>query len=281
MITRTSAILLTCLLALSAAAQDAAHTFRNAVVKHELYLRDFSADSQVRGHWDAAANTLVMDTAKIHSLVVFRAKSAKVKSDGFEIKGDSQTLVRDTATHFALSPDKAPMTIWLDLSGADMNTVLPVLFSKLFYADQAEALAGLPKIYQRILPMKANDKCCGELPRSPRPPSTCDCADPGLSQCMAHDGAPPKGAKPPHVIYQVDPAFSEKARRARFSGKVQIGFTLDTAGIPHDLWIIRRAGMGLDDQAAEAVSQYRFAPATCNGNPIPTSLSVDVNFTIF
>ena len=91
----------------------------------------------------------------------------------------------------------------------------------------------------------------------------------------------PKGAQPPRVIYQVDPEFSEKARQAKFSGNVQVGFKVDTAGRPQEIWITRAAGMDLDAKAGEAVSQYKFAPATCHGNPIPVGLYIDVNFQIF
>ena len=71
--------------------------------------------------------------------------------------------------------------------------------------------------------------------------------------------------------------FQEKARQAKFSGNVQVGLKVDTAGHPQDIWITRAAGMDLDAKAGEAVSEYKFAPATCRGNPIPVELYIDVN----
>jgi len=222
-----------------------------------------------------------MDPPKVHSLAVFTARSVKVKGTRVDIEGDSQTLVRDTATHTGLFPDKNDMTIQLDLRGADMNAVLPSLANLLFYPDQAEALAALPKQYRNSLPMKANDNCCGEPVKTGPRPDACDCADPQSSQCMTDGIGMPKNAKPPRVIYFADPEFSDKARDAKFSGNVEVGLKVDATGRPQDIWIIRTVGMDLDAKAGESVSQYKFAPATCRGIPIAVALYIDVNFQIF
>jgi protein TonB len=129
--------------------------------------------------------------------------------------------------------------------------------------------------------MRVNATCCGTPAKPGRRTEGCGCADQDASSCSAGTLGAPKGATPPRVIYQVDPEFSEKARRSKFSGNVQVGLKVDTTGNPADLWLIRAVGMGLDAKAVEAVSQYRFAPATCNGTPIAVSLYIDVNFQIF
>ena len=170
MTTQTWAATLTCcLLALTAAAQDPGRTFHDAVVKRQLYLRSFSVDPRVRGHWDAATNTLIMDTPKVHSLALFTARSVKVKGTSVEIRGHTQILARDSATHIGLLPDESDMVLQLDLRGADMNAVLPNLFSTLFYANQAEALAALPKMYRNILPMRSQRQMLRPIRSNPPP----------------------------------------------------------------------------------------------------------------
>ncbi len=37
-------------------------------------------------------------------------------------------------------------------------------------------------------------------------------------------------------------------------------------------------GMGLDEKAIEAVSRWRFKPATLNGQPVATQIAVEVDF---
>ncbi len=87
--------------------------------------------------------------------------------------------------------------------------------------------------------------------------------------------------RPPTVIFQVDPEFSEEARKAKFSGNVQVYLWVDEQGNPSHVKVIRGVGMGLDDKAVEAVRQYKFKPAMQNGKPVKVDLYIDVNFQIF
>ncbi len=85
----------------------------------------------------------------------------------------------------------------------------------------------------------------------------------------------------PIVIYSVDPEFSEEARKAKFSGNVQVALIVDANGMPKNIRVERGVGMGLDEKAVEAVRQYRFKPATKDGKAVPVEIYVEVNFQIF
>jgi protein TonB len=87
--------------------------------------------------------------------------------------------------------------------------------------------------------------------------------------------------KAPVLMYKIDPEFSEEARKARFSGNVQVYLWVDEQGNPSHVRVIRGVGMGLDEKAVEAVRQYRFKPATMNGKPVKVDLYVDVYFNIY
>jgi protein TonB len=87
--------------------------------------------------------------------------------------------------------------------------------------------------------------------------------------------------RPPIVTYQVDPEFSEEARKAKFSGNVVVSLIVGADGKPRNVHVLRGVGMGLDEKAVEAVQQYRFKPATQNGKPVSVYLNVEVNFQIF
>lgn len=89
------------------------------------------------------------------------------------------------------------------------------------------------------------------------------------------------GVSVPVVTYQVEPRFTEAARKKVFSGSVLVGLIVDKNGIPQSVHIIRGVGMGLDESAMAAVSQYRFKPAMENGEPVAVRLNVEVNFQIF
>jgi protein TonB len=89
------------------------------------------------------------------------------------------------------------------------------------------------------------------------------------------------GVSSPVVIYQVEPEFSEEARKAKFMGVVLVNLIVDAQGRPQNVHTLRGVGMGLDEKAVEAVKQYRFKPAMEGGKPVPVELNVEVNFQIF
>ena len=85
----------------------------------------------------------------------------------------------------------------------------------------------------------------------------------------------------PVLTYSVDPEFSEEARKAKFSGNVQVALVVDESGRPKNIRVERGVGMGLDEKAVEAVRQYKFKPAMKDGKPVPVELYIEVNFQIF
>ena len=87
--------------------------------------------------------------------------------------------------------------------------------------------------------------------------------------------------KPPVPIFTPDPEFSEEARKAKFSGNVEVYLWVDEQGNPSHIKVARGVGMGLDEKAVEAVRQYKFKPAMQNGKPVKVDLYIEVNFQIF
>jgi TonB family protein len=87
--------------------------------------------------------------------------------------------------------------------------------------------------------------------------------------------------KPPKLIHQEDAQFSAEARRKKISGEVMVQCIVDLNGLPQELKVVKSAGYGLDEQALKAVQQYRFAPATKEGQPVQVTINVSVNFQIF
>jgi protein TonB len=89
------------------------------------------------------------------------------------------------------------------------------------------------------------------------------------------------GVSSPVVIYQVEPEFSEEARKSKFMGVVLVNLIVDAQGRPQNVHVVRGVGMGLDGKAVDAVKQYRFKPAMEAGKPVAVQLNVEVNFQIF
>jgi len=84
----------------------------------------------------------------------------------------------------------------------------------------------------------------------------------------------------PHVIYKVDPEYTEEAHSARIEGTVVLSVVVGADGLAHDVSIIKSLNPGLDRSAAVVIQQWRFAPATRNGEPVAVRATIEVNFKL-
>lgn len=89
-----------------------------------------------------------------------------------------------------------------------------------------------------------------------------------------------RGLTPPELVYKVEPEFSEEARKAKHQGVVVLTIDVDPNGHVRNIRVRRSLGLGLDEKAVEAVSQWRFRPGILNGKPITTEATVQVNFQL-
>jgi periplasmic protein TonB len=104
-----------------------------------------------------------------------------------------------------------------------------------------------------------------------------------------HAGSGPPGIYPagkmgvtvPEAIYSPEPSFSEEARKAKVQGTVVLMVVVGKDGRTHNLRVAQSLGMGLDEKAIEAVSHWRFKPATLNGQPVATLIAVQVDFHLY
>jgi TonB family protein len=111
-------------------------------------------------------------------------------------------------------------------------------------------------------------------------------AIPRLAPCLQSGfggpGGPfrmPPGVTPPRAIHEAFPAYSEQARRQRIQGTVLVSTLVDEQGKPTDIRVERGIGYGLDDNAVQAVSQYRFQPATDrDGKPVAVRIAIEISY---
>ena len=101
-----------------------------------------------------------------------------------------------------------------------------------------------------------------------------------------------RGVKPPHARYTPDPKYSDGARKAKLQGTSVLLAIVTPQGSTTAIGITRSLGGGLDDKmsrfgyqldqrAAEAVSQWKFDPATFQGQPVAVAINVEVNFKLY
>jgi periplasmic protein TonB len=84
----------------------------------------------------------------------------------------------------------------------------------------------------------------------------------------------------PRPLTTPDPDYTEQARQAKLQGMCVLGLIVGADGKPRDIHVIRKLGLGLDEKAIIAVSQWTFAPATKDGTAVPVQISVQVVFKL-
>jgi len=91
-----------------------------------------------------------------------------------------------------------------------------------------------------------------------------------------------EGASDPAIISQVDPEFSEEARKAKFQGLCVLSIIVEPDGTPSNIRVSSSLGMGLDEKAIEAVKKWRFRPSMKDGHPVRYGpVEVDVDFHLY
>ncbi|MGA3043466.1 MAG: TonB family protein [Bryobacteraceae bacterium] len=88
------------------------------------------------------------------------------------------------------------------------------------------------------------------------------------------------GVSAPAVVRKADPQYSEEARVARLQGTVVVAVVIGTDGVAREPRILRGVGLGLDENALEAISQWQFRPASKDGQPVSVSATIEVNFRL-
>lgn len=92
--------------------------------------------------------------------------------------------------------------------------------------------------------------------------------------------AVPPGGTQPDEIDRVVPRYPMSARAAGAEGPVVIRGIVRHDGTIDNVEIIKDLPYGLGDAAREAVSRWRFRPATVGGEPIDVYYTVTVNFRL-
>ncbi len=88
------------------------------------------------------------------------------------------------------------------------------------------------------------------------------------------------GISAPVSIYKPEPEYSEEARLAKYSGEVTLSVDIGPDGLPGNIRVVQRLGLGLDEKAVDAVSQWRFRPGAKDGVPVTVRAQIVVNFRL-
>jgi TonB family protein len=93
-------------------------------------------------------------------------------------------------------------------------------------------------------------------------------------------GAPVALATLPVLISRVEPQYTDQARQAQLQGMVRVQAIVRKDGSVDSVQVIQGLGMGLDEAAVAAVRQWRFRPATREGEVVDYPITLSVNFNL-
>jgi TonB family protein len=86
------------------------------------------------------------------------------------------------------------------------------------------------------------------------------------------------GVSAPQATFKPEPEYSEEARKAKYQGEVWLSVVVDEKGVPQDIKVTRKLGLGLDEKAIEAVKKWRFKPGMKDGKPVAVQATIAVSF---
>ncbi len=84
----------------------------------------------------------------------------------------------------------------------------------------------------------------------------------------------------PEKISAPQPQYTDADRKRRIQGVVIVQAIIDDWGCVRATRVIEGLSEGLDEEALKAIRQWRFRPATLNGEPVAVYYNLTVNFRL-
>jgi len=89
------------------------------------------------------------------------------------------------------------------------------------------------------------------------------------------------GIKYRHPLHMPDPEYSEAARKAKITGTVVLAVAMNAGDTVDAVKVIRPLEPGLDQNAVDAVKQWKFTSATKDGKLVAVQIDVEVGFRLY
>jgi TonB family protein len=86
---------------------------------------------------------------------------------------------------------------------------------------------------------------------------------------------------PPRSVFSPEPQYTEQARKSNLQGTCTLGLIVEKDGHPSHIRLLKGIGMGLDENAIEAVKTWKFEPALKDGQPVRVEIAVEVSFRLY
>jgi len=262
------------LMSVSAAAQSTEAGINDRLHGKQLFLKGFWSDDRLK--FDTDGRPLGDYKQVSFTLGGFDMHKTKLSGDKLILDGERTGLAFNEKGEIRKVKLGTPIRIEIDGHG---NTDFTKALDAIFAVSLADLTPFLPTYWQiyahKRFVLNEPVPAIKDLRKNPNP---LDTENKPSENNAKHIGGT---VKAPRLLHSVEPGFTKAARAEKFSGNVQVYLWVGEDGVPSHLRIVQPAGLGLDEQALAAVQQYRFAPATRDGEPVKVDLYIYVNFQIF
>jgi TonB family protein len=84
----------------------------------------------------------------------------------------------------------------------------------------------------------------------------------------------------PYRLFNVEPEYSEQARRAHWQGDIDVSIAIDEKGKVTNVTVLNSPGMGMSAKVIAAVSQWHFKPKIKDRVPVASTVNFRVSFRL-
>ncbi|HVT94834.1 MAG TPA: TonB family protein [Bryobacteraceae bacterium] len=195
-----------------------------------------------------------------------------------------EEAIRDFESAEAADPDaKSEAILWMAIARRHQNEMAAAaaLFGDALAAAKpgsAES-ATIQEVYAGLLDhlgRASEAKSLQEQSRAIRA-SLAEASAPEFRPDLYHIGG---SVRAPVPIFKPEPEYTEEARLAKYQGTAVVTIEIGVDGGVHNAQVARTLGFGLDRKAVETVEQWKFRPATKDGEPVAVAATIEVNFRL-
>jgi TonB family protein len=250
-------------------AQSTEPELRSRLVHRPLYLRGLWRNDDL--HFDSNGKLIGNSETAPFTLSGIEIVKVKLEKDRLQLRGHRIGLELDGST-----PKRVPLlvgTLWFShQEEVNIDVAMPAshdlgsVIDAIFVENIADLMPSLPPWWQ---PYAHKHFLAASVSYDPYAASSTD----ALAR-YGHEVVLPAS------LNDKEPEFNTYAKLLMFKGTALIHLPIDKSGTPSKLSVKRPLGLGLDEQAIEAVRNWLFVPAMRNGRPLAVEVDMEVNFQI-
>lgn len=192
---------------------------------------------------------------------------------------DGRKLVdvrKDQDKKHAPRPVGDPITLQMQFTGSLDAEALHKLWGQVFALTAEDLLGSMPPLWQQYVEkyMDTDAITGGEVEFNSIPRTIPD-RNPYPGVVII--GGKSK-VKPPEPVSTPDPEYGNGGVRLKIEGTTTFSAIITEKGTTEKIQVVRPLGLGIDEAAAKAASQWKFKPATRDRVPVPVSLNLEINY---